>query len=101
MGRRFVRGNLTPHPDDALDGITYDSSGRMAYHPEFHFSHRQPFSQEDLEYLCTFYNVDDTRTMAFALGKTEHTCRVKYNKLKHDGRVDYYRDCYRRKLEAN
>ncbi|WP_340397782.1 DNA-entry nuclease [Paenibacillus sp. FSL E2-0202] len=96
-----VYGDLKPHPDDAIDGITYDSSGRMEYHPDFHFSRGLPFSQEDLEYLCTFYGVDDARTLSFALGKTEHVCRVKFAKLKSQGRIDYYRDCYKRKLEAN
>lgn len=42
MGQRFIRGALAPHPDDVLDGITYDCGGRMEYHPEFHFSHGEP-----------------------------------------------------------
>ncbi|MNW03968.1 hypothetical protein D3C71_1999790 [compost metagenome] len=95
-----MRGALAPHPDDVLDGITYDSGGRMEYHPEFHFSHGQPFSQDELEYLCTFYGFDDARTVAFALGRTEHTCRVKIMKLKAAGKFEYYRNSYRRKLEA-
>lgn len=95
-----VYGSLKPHPDDALDGITYDSSGRMSYHPDFHPNHGKPFSQEDLEYLCTFYGIDDARTLSFAMGKTEHVCRVKIAKLKAAGLVDYYRNSYKRKLEA-
>lgn len=95
-----VYGDLRPHPDDAVDGIEYDGSLRMKYHPEFHFSHGQPFTQEEMEYLCTFYGVDDARTLSFALGKTEHVCRVKFAKLKAAGLVGHYRLAYRRKLEA-
>ncbi|MBY9078280.1 DNA-entry nuclease [Paenibacillus sp. HN-1] len=101
MGQRFIRGALAPHPDDAIDGITYDCGGRMQYHPDFHFSHGKPFSQDDLEYLCTFYGIDDARTISFALGKTEHVCRVKYASLKKAGLLEYYRNSYKRKLEAN
>ncbi|MEK5235439.1 DNA-entry nuclease [Paenibacillus sp. FSL L8-0470] len=101
MGQRFIRGALAPHPDDVLDGITYDCGGRMEYHPEFHFSHGEPWSSEDLEYLCTFYGVDSARTLSFALGKTEPVCRVKFYKLKSNGKVEFYRNCYKQKLEAN
>ncbi|MEK3771111.1 DNA-entry nuclease [Paenibacillus sp. FSL R5-0887] len=94
-----VYGDLQPHRDDALDGITYDGSGRMEFHPDFHPNHGKPFTQEDLEYLCTFYGVDDARALSFALGKTEHVCRVKFAKLKAQGLVDHYRNCYRQQLE--
>ncbi|MFU1797485.1 DNA-entry nuclease [Paenibacillus azoreducens] len=94
-----MKGDLSPHPEsDAIDGIQYDKQNRMVYHPDFHFSHSKPFSQEDLEYLCMFYEFDGARTMAFALGKTEHTLRVKYNRLKRAGLVEYYRKCYKARL---
>lgn len=93
-------GDLKPHPEsDAIDGIEYDKYNRMLYHPDFHFSHGKPFSQEELEYLSMFYEVDDTRTMSFALGKTEHTLRVRYNRLKSEGLVDHYRACYWARLD--
>lgn len=95
------QGGLRPHAEsDVIDGIEYDRHYRMKYHPEFHFSHGKPFSQDDLEYLCMFYGVDDARTLAFALGKTEHVCRVKYAKLKQAGLIQHYRNCYMKRLEA-
>ncbi|EPY07445.1 hypothetical protein PAALTS15_09980 [Paenibacillus alvei TS-15] len=94
-------GCLRPHPEsDALDGIEYDEQYRMKYHPDFHFSHGKPFTEEDLEYLCTFYEVDDARTMSFALGKTEHACRTKYSDLKKAGLITLYRTRFLERLEA-
>ncbi|MDG0871046.1 hypothetical protein L5D93_00295 [Paenibacillus thiaminolyticus] len=93
---------LRPHPEsDAIDGIEYDRHYRMKYHPDFHFSHGKPFSRDDLEYLSMFYEVDDARTMAFALGKTEHVCRVKYASLKKAGLLEYYRNSYKNVWRRN
>lgn len=93
------RRNVKYAESDAIDGIKYDKHGRMLFHPDFHFNHSKPFTQEELEYLCMFYEIDETRTVAFALGKTEHTLRVRYNRLKKDGLVDKYRASYMRRLE--
>lgn len=82
------------------DGITYDRFNRMLYHPEFHFNHGKTFSGEELEYLCMFYGVDHVRSLAFALGRTEHTIRVKYDRLRREGLVDMYRLRYQKRLEA-
>jgi len=96
-----VRGDLQPHPEhDAIDGITYDRWGRMNPHPDFHENHKKPFTNDDLEYLCMFYETDNKRSLAFALGKTEHVLRAKYSKLKSQGLVQYYRDRYLRKLKG-
>lgn len=90
--------NLLPHPDDQIDGIEYDKYYRMKYHPEFHPNHGKPFTDDDLEYLCMFYEVDNKRSIAFALGKTEHVCRAKYSYLNKKGMIDYYKNRYKRKL---
>lgn len=95
-----IQDDLRPHPEsDVIDGIEYDRFGRMKLHPDFHPSHGQRFTDEDLEYLCNFYEFDDCRTLSFALGKTEHVCRVKYASLKKQGLVSYYRDTYKQKFE--
>ncbi|WP_150274185.1 DNA-entry nuclease [Paenibacillus tepidiphilus] len=94
-----MAGDLRPHPEsDELDGIKYDKHYRMLYHPEFHFNHRTPFTTEDLEYLCMFYEHDNARTMSFALGRTEHVCRSKYASLKKRNLVEYYRARYKRQM---
>ncbi|CAM5662992.1 DNA-entry nuclease OS=Lysinibacillus sphaericus OX=1421 GN=LS41612_04505 PE=4 SV=1 [Lysinibacillus sphaericus] len=64
------------------DDITYDKYGRMQYHPEFHFSHGKPFSESELEYICKFYEVNYTRMISFAIGRTEHTIRSKVDSLR-------------------
>ncbi|MGG3884306.1 DNA-entry nuclease [Brevibacillus panacihumi] len=78
-------------PEICEDGLSYDSMGRIQYHPDFHFNHRKPFTQEELAYLCKFYEVDDSRTMAFALGKTEATIMAKVSDLKKQGLFEYFR----------
>ena len=86
-----------------IDGITFDDQGRMQYHPDFHPNHGEKMSKEELAYLCKFYEVDHARTMAFALGRTEHTLRAKVNKLKKAGLYDYYKKMWDRldeRLEA-
>ncbi|MFC7443457.1 DNA-entry nuclease [Laceyella putida] len=71
--------------------IRYDRFGRMEYHPDFHPNHKRPFSESDLEYLCKFWETDHRQTMAFALGRTEHTLGVKVASLKKRGLYEYYK----------
>jgi DNA-binding MarR family transcriptional regulator len=78
-------------PEVCEEGLRYDSMGRILYHPEFHPNHRKPFTAEELEYLCRFYEVDDSRTMAFALGRTESTVLAKVSELKKRGLYEYYK----------
>ncbi|MFF5993675.1 DNA-entry nuclease [Lysinibacillus sp. KU-BSD001] len=72
--------------------ITYDRFGRMLYHPDFHFSQGERFTESDLEYICKYYEVDHARNLAFAIGKTEHTIRSKVNTLKQLGKYEYYKN---------
>ncbi|GLC88230.1 DNA-entry nuclease [Lysinibacillus piscis] len=72
--------------------ITYDKFGRMNYHPDFHFAQDKPFSESNLEYICKFYEVDDARTISFAIGKTEQTIRAKVTELKENGLYEYYKN---------
>lgn len=84
-----------PDEDDLKDGIEFDNFGRMKYHPDFHPNHGKALKEEELEYLCKFYDVDDSRTMAFALGKTEQTIMSKICDLKKTGRFEYYKNLNR------
>ncbi|MGG4444517.1 DNA-entry nuclease [Brevibacillus fortis] len=74
------------------DGLEYDSYGRMQYHPEFHFNHGTPFEEDELEYLCKFYETDSTRSLSFALGRTERTVRSKIDQLRKTGMYQVYID---------
>lgn len=75
-----------------IDGIEYDKLKRMKYHPDFHFSHGKPFSESDLEYICKYYEVDHSRTIGFAIGKTEQTIRTKVDQLRKQGLYEYYKN---------
>jgi hypothetical protein len=74
------------------ESIEYDACERMKYHPEFHFSHGKPFTESDLEYICKYCGVDDTRTLAFAIGKTEGTVNRKLTELRKRGLFGYYKN---------
>jgi hypothetical protein len=78
-----------------VEAIRYDRHGRMMYHPKFHPNHGKQFTQSDLEYLCKYYDCDHKQSLAFALGKTEHTIRSKVNQLKKCGLFDYYKNLNR------
>lgn len=72
--------------------IQFDRFGRMLYHPEYHDNHGKPFTESDLEYLCKYYEIDHSRSISFALGKTEHTLRAKVAYLKKNGLYEYYKN---------
>ncbi|GED33993.1 DNA-entry nuclease [Brevibacillus centrosporus] len=81
------------------DGIAYDPHGRMQYHPEFHFNHGAPFEEEELEYLCKFYETDPTRSLSFELGRTERTLRSKVDQLRKSGMYQVYIDRWNARYE--
>lgn len=74
-----------------VDEFQYDNFGRMKYHPEIHFSHGKPFTEVELEYICKYHEVDDLKTLAFAIGKTEMTVATRITLLKKEGKFQYYR----------
>jgi hypothetical protein len=74
------------------EGLDFDRYGRMRYHPDYHFSHGKKMSEAELEYLCKFYEFDHARHLAFALGRTEHTLRIKVDALKRKGLYGYYKN---------
>jgi hypothetical protein len=84
--------------DDLIDGISYDSYGRMEYHPDFHPNHLVNMNAEEFEYLCYFWEYDSARTMAYALGRTENNLRSSVYKLKQSGRFDMYKQQFTQKL---
>lgn len=72
--------------------ISYDRFGRMAYHPDYHPNHGQRFTEEELEYLCKFFEADGADGIALALGRTVKTILHKAYQLKKDGQFDYYKN---------
>ncbi|MGO4496477.1 DNA-entry nuclease [Paenibacillus sp. 2RAB27] len=78
--------------DDRIDGICYDNSGRMEFHPDFHFNQGKPFKLDDLIYICKYHKIDEPRTLAFAIGKTEKSVATMISKLKKEGLYFKYRE---------
>ncbi|MGG1638281.1 hypothetical protein [Paenibacillus sp. NRS-1760] len=64
---------LVPDEDDKKDGITFDAQGRMMYHPEFHHNHSKKISTDEKIYIAKYVDIDGSRKVGFALGRTEHT----------------------------
>lgn len=73
------------------DHLDIDRYGRMRYHPDYHHSHKKPFTEADLEYLCKFWEVDHRRTLSFALGRPETSLAMKVSALKRKGLYEYYK----------
>lgn len=85
----FVKGGLWLQVNDE---IQVDKYGRMLYHPEFHPNHKKPFTEEELEYLCKFWEYDGRRTMSYALGRPERNLQSLVSKLRKKGLFDYYKN---------
>jgi hypothetical protein len=73
------------------EGIEYDNRGRLKYHPEFHPNQGERLNDEELAYLCKFYEVDSLKSLSLALGRTERTLTNKVNYLRKKGLFDYYK----------
>lgn len=73
------------------EGIEYDKRGRLKYHPDFHPNQGKEFSDEELAYLCKFYEVDSLKSLSLALGRIEQTLTNKVVYLRKTGLFDYYK----------
>ncbi|MGG3871414.1 DNA-entry nuclease [Brevibacillus laterosporus] len=78
---------------------SYDRFNRMKYHPDFHTNQGKPWSTEELQYLCRFYDHDHGRAIAFALGRTETTLRTKVDLLKRKGMFEYYKHLWNQNFD--
>lgn len=72
--------------------IEYDKLGRMKYHPLYHPNSGKPWTQEELIYLCKFWEYDSNRDMSFALGRNETSCASKVTHLKKNGAYWRYKN---------
>jgi hypothetical protein len=71
--------------------VEYDSCGRMKYHPFFHDKQGTKWTEEDIEYLCKYADIDNLETLGMALGRTKATVAEKLHKIRKAGKYDYYR----------
>lgn len=65
-----------------INKIKYDDYNRMLYHSGFHPNQRKLFTESELEYICKYFEFDELRTIAFAVGRTEAVITVKIIQLK-------------------
>ncbi|MEK5205216.1 DNA-entry nuclease [Bacillus sp. FSL R10-2789] len=72
--------------------VQYDSSGRMKYHPDYHFNHKQPYTVNEMIYICSTYCRGRRREVAFAVGRTEATVASLVHMLKKSGDFDRYKE---------
>lgn len=63
----------------------------LPFDPKFHHNHRRPFTESDLEYLCRYFEVDELRSLSYAMGRTEYTLVSKVQELKRKGLYEYYK----------
>lgn len=75
-----------------MQEIQYDSSGRMKYHPEFHFNHGKEMTTKELAYLCQNYGRGKRKELAMALGRTEATIAHKVCCLRKNGEFERYKE---------
>ncbi len=68
--------------------IEYTSDGTMKFNPEFHHNHGKRFTEEELEYLCKFYQADGAKVISLALGRTEKVVATKVSSLRKKKRAD-------------
>ena len=74
------------------EGVEYTKSNhRMRYNPEFHENHGQPFTIQELIYLCSSYESMKKQDLALALGRTVGTVMSKAHHLRKIGKFDYYK----------
>lgn len=72
--------------------VETDEHGRIFYHPELHAKQGTPWSEEDIEYMCEFFEYDDLKTLSAALERTQMTISTKVGWLKRIGRYEYYKN---------
>lgn len=77
--------------DEVAEVFEYDVRGRLKYHPELHPNHKKPWSEEDIEYLCKYAEVDTLDNISLALGRTCQIVVYKLRTLRRDGKYDYYK----------
>jgi hypothetical protein len=72
---------------------------RKPYDPELHTKHYQPWSEEDLTYLCSQYDTMRKADLAIALGRTHATILHKVQMLRETGLFEKYKQIEEEELD--
>lgn len=66
---------------------TFDSTGRMQYHPEYHSAHKRPWTnKEEAEVIRLYYTVG-AEELSFSLGRTIATVQRRACNLRKAGKL--------------
>jgi hypothetical protein len=71
---------------------------RIKYNPEFHENYKQPWTAEDLEYMCAVWDGMKKADIAMALSRTHGAVLEKAHYLRKVGLFNGYRKRGRKKL---
>lgn len=75
-----------------IDGLEYTKSNhRLRYNPEFHENHNEPFTKDDLIYMCSMWDPTKKADIAMALGRTLSATYNKKRSLVKYGLFEYYK----------
>lgn len=69
----------------STNSITFDSYGRMNYHPDFHAKHKSPWTTADEKYLIEHYEKIGPEEMSLTLERTIHTIMTRVYQLRKKG----------------
>lgn len=83
--------------------LSFDSHGRMRYHPEIHTKQGLPWTTLDEKHLIEFYEKLGPEQISFELGRTIHTVMTKAYNLRKAGRMKKRQTTklFRRTVRAN
>lgn len=67
--------------------VTYDSYGRMNFHPEFHGKQKTPWSTTDQKFLIENYAALGPEQISLTLERTIHTVMTRAYELRKSGQM--------------
>lgn len=67
----------------------------IQYKKEVYLNHNKPYTVEELEYLCKYYEADGAEYMSAALDRPISSIRTTVYRLKKSGQFDFYRNLNR------
>lgn len=73
------------------EAVSRDKANRMNYHPSYHDKQGRTWTVEELQYLCTWHDVDGLHNVSLALGRTSKTLASQIGKMKMNGLYEIYR----------
>lgn len=74
-----------------MSEVKFDRCRRMVYHPEYHFNHKEPFTTQEVAYMCTMHGKMNLQDLGYALGRTPAAIAQRISQLKRKGLFERYR----------